>query len=100
MAYVKGTKVYKRLQNGVAEGQGAADAITSSQFLLEGPSPMREWAWLNPSRPPAPCWVGQDSLPLLSLSGLLRNPPSLPHIRRPLGHPEALWQEAVLWTGA
>lgn len=46
MASGKGTKIYKRLQSGVGEGQGAADTITSSG----------RWAWLSTLRPPAPYW--------------------------------------------
>lgn len=36
MAAGKGTKIYKRLQSRVGEGQGAADTTISSQVPLRG----------------------------------------------------------------
>lgn len=62
MASGKGTKIHKRLQSGVAEGQGVADTVSSSRLLLEGPSAVSEWAkslqasssMLGRSRLPAP----------------------------------------------
>lgn len=98
MASGKGTKIYKKLQSGAGEGQGAADTITSSRVPPRGtqlhqrggPGRVPPGLQFHAGQAKAPCLFFLLPKPFLTSPS---NPPP-----GDLSSTQSPRQEAVLWA--